>query len=130
MDVCIIKEDRVVMIDGEGINFDFDLPSNVWAIQWNGLTGEIEFNDGTANQEINDFVEFQYLVDAHATEKSRLAGVATQEALDAEAAMTYSEKRKEEYDSLNQFEMQFDDQRDGTTTWVDAINAIKAKFPK
>jgi glyoxylate carboligase len=42
----------------------------------------------------------------------------------------YAEKRKEEYDSLNQFEMQFDDQRDGTTTWVDAINAIKAKFPK
>jgi outer membrane cobalamin receptor len=42
----------------------------------------------------------------------------------------YTEKRKEEYDSLNQFEMQFDDQRDGTTTWVDAINAIKAKFPK
>jgi len=42
----------------------------------------------------------------------------------------YAEKRKAEYAQLNQFEMQFDDQRDGTTTWVDAINAIKAKFPK
>jgi hypothetical protein len=43
---------------------------------------------------------------------------------------TYSESRKREYDRLNQFEMQFDDQRDGTTTWVDAINDIKDRFPK
>jgi len=42
----------------------------------------------------------------------------------------YQRDRKAEYDRLNQFEMQFDDQRDGTTTWVDAINAIKKKFPK
>lgn len=42
----------------------------------------------------------------------------------------YARKRKAEYDQLNQFEMQFDDKRDGTTTWVDAINAIKAKYPK
>ncbi len=42
----------------------------------------------------------------------------------------YARKRKAEYDQLNQFELQFDDQRDGTTTWVDAINAIKAKYPK
>lgn len=42
----------------------------------------------------------------------------------------YARLRKAEYDKLNQFEMQFNDQRDGTTTWVDAINAIKAKFPK
>ena len=43
---------------------------------------------------------------------------------------TYSQKRKEEYDQLNQYEMMFDDQRDGTTTWVDTINEIKAKYPK
>lgn len=47
-----------------------------------------------------------------------------------EDTRTYSEKRKEEYDKLNQFEMQFNDQRDGTTTWVDAINDIKARYPK
>ena len=45
-------------------------------------------------------------------------------------AQEYARKRKAEYDKLNQFEMQFDDQRDGTTTWVDTINAIKAKYPK
>ncbi len=42
----------------------------------------------------------------------------------------YQRDRKVEYDKLNQFEMQFDDQRDGTTTWVDAINGIKDKYPK
>ena len=46
------------------------------------------------------------------------------------ADMTYADKRKTEYDQLNQFEMQFDDQRDGTATWVDAINTIKDKHPK
>ena len=42
----------------------------------------------------------------------------------------YARNRKAEYDKLNQFEMQFDDQLNGTTTWVDAINDIKAKYPK
>jgi hypothetical protein len=42
----------------------------------------------------------------------------------------YQRDRKVEYNKLNQFEMQFDDQRDGTTTWVDAINGIKDKYPK
>ena len=45
-------------------------------------------------------------------------------------AVAYKGLRKAEYDKLNQYEMQFDDQRDGTTTWVDAINAIKAAHPK
>ena len=43
---------------------------------------------------------------------------------------TWLENRQEEYAKLNQFEMQFDDQRDSTTTWVDAVNAIKSQFPK
>jgi hypothetical protein len=43
---------------------------------------------------------------------------------------SYQNPRKAEYDLLNQFEMQFDDQLNGTTTWVDAINEIKARYPK
>lgn len=45
-------------------------------------------------------------------------------------AKEYARLRKAEYDKLNQYEMMFDDQVNGTTTWVDAINAIKAKYPK
>ena len=42
----------------------------------------------------------------------------------------YARDRATEYAALNQFEMQFDDQQNNTTTWVDAINDIKARFPK
>ena len=45
-------------------------------------------------------------------------------------ALEYARIRKAEYDALNQFEMQFDDELNDTTTWKDAINAIKAKYPK
>ena len=62
----------------------------------------------------------------------------TQSEIDAEVirlqaeydSQEYARNRKAEYDQLNQFEMQFDDQLNGTTTWVDAINAIKQEFPK
>ena len=57
-----------------------------------------------------------------ATELTRL-----QAAYDAQA---YARSRKAAYDLLNQFEMQFDDADNGTTTWIDAINAIKQEFPK
>jgi hypothetical protein len=43
---------------------------------------------------------------------------------------TYSRSRKIEYSKLNQDEMRFDDLINGTTTWVDSIKAIKAKYPK
>ena len=45
-------------------------------------------------------------------------------------SQAYARSRKQEYDKLPQFEMQFDDQQNNTTTWVDAINDIKARFPK
>ena len=57
-----------------------------------------------------------------ATEQTRL-----QAEHDSQA---YARNRKAEYDQLNQFEMQFDDDRDGTTTWVDTINEIKGRHPK
>ena len=51
--------------------------------------------------------------------------------IDAEYdSQEYARNRKAEYDKLNQFEMQYDDQQNGTTTWVDAINDIKARYPK
>jgi hypothetical protein len=43
---------------------------------------------------------------------------------------TYAEKRKAKYDLLNQDEMRYDDLVNSTTTWPDAIAAIKAEFPK
>ena len=44
--------------------------------------------------------------------------------------LNYARIRKAEYDLLNQDEMRFDDIVNGTTTWVDAIKAIKDANPK
>lgn len=45
-------------------------------------------------------------------------------------ATQYQRDRTKEYAKLNQFAMQFDDAMNGTTTWIDAVNEIKAKYPK
>ena len=45
-------------------------------------------------------------------------------------AQEYARNRKLEYDALNQFEMQYDDKVNSTTTWDDAIEDIKTKYPK
>jgi len=42
----------------------------------------------------------------------------------------YARSRKAAYDLLNQDEMRYDDLTNTTTTWPDAIAAIKAEFPK
>ena len=44
--------------------------------------------------------------------------------------LAYSRARKAKYDLLNQDEMRYDDLINSTTTWQDAIAAIKAEFPK
>ena len=45
-------------------------------------------------------------------------------------AIAWKGERIAAYAALNQFEMQYDDQEDSTTTWVDAIAAIKVAHPK
>ena len=45
-------------------------------------------------------------------------------------SLEYARLRKAEYDKLNQDEMRFDDLVNGTTTWQDAIQAVKDAHPK
>ncbi len=45
-------------------------------------------------------------------------------------ANQYQRDRAVEYAKLNQYELQFNDLENNTTTWQDAINGIKAKYPK
>ena len=45
-------------------------------------------------------------------------------------ATEYQRLRKAEYDKLNQFELMFDDKINGTNTWQEAIDEIKARYPK
>ena len=55
------------------------------------------------------------------------AEVLWQAAYDGQA---YARARKAKYDLLNQDEMRYDDTKNSTTTWVDAIDAIKVAHPK
>ena len=45
-------------------------------------------------------------------------------------SQAYARERKARYDLLNQDELRFDDLINGTTTWQDAILAIKQEIPK
>jgi len=46
-------------------------------------------------------------------------------------ACPYNEKRKVTYKSIEeQLDMQYWDKVNGTTTWQDHINEVKAKYPK
>ena len=72
------------------------------------------------------------LVDGDAV-KGNLIPIDTAEVnrLEAEFVATqYSRDRKAKYDLLNQDEMRYDDTKNSTTTWVDAIDAIKVAHPK
>ena len=62
------------------------------------------------------------LLSVDTTEMERMAAEWT--------ATQYSRDRKDKYDKLNQDEMRYDDVKNSTTTWVDAIDAIKVAHPK
>ena len=44
--VQIVKEDKVIVVDGVARNAEYTFPSNLWAIQWDGSTGHAEWTDG------------------------------------------------------------------------------------
>ena len=81
----------------------------------------ISIDDSTGAFDVNGdaVVINQSLVDAEVT---RLQAVYD--------SQLYARTRKAKYDLLNQDEMRYDDVKNSTTTWVDAIDAIKAAHPK
>ena len=54
--VSIVAEDKTVTKDGTAcpdLSLSW-LPSNVWAVHWDGSKGEVEYNDGTPNLAISE----------------------------------------------------------------------------
>jgi hypothetical protein len=131
MELRVVTEDRVMTIDGKGLTFDFELDTNIGAIQWDGSAGEVEYNDATPNLPITDFSDYQYLVDAHAVEKQRVADVESQAEVDRLAAMTYADKRALEYpDSLDYLDGIVKGDQAQIDTYIAACQAVKDKYPK
>tara|TARA_B100000927_G_scaffold288788_1_gene284106 strand:- start:12507 stop:12911 length:405 start_codon:yes stop_codon:yes gene_type:complete len=117
-----------LIIDGEQVDSsNYGIASNIHAIQWEGSKGTIEYNDGTANEDITDISSFDFET-KHTTEKKVNADAEAKAEADRIANMTYKDKRKEEYPAI---EDQLDDiYHNGIDGWKATIKVIKDKYPK
>jgi|TARA_R110000796_G_scaffold64446_2_gene149335 hypothetical protein len=136
--LTIIKDDGFVKVDGYGIQpIDCSsLAANIHAIQFDGTNGHVEYNDGTNNEAITSISAYSAITDLWTSTK------ATVDAEESEAATaqtnleaTYGWKRQ--YDETtkyatigDQLDQQYKDAVNGTTTWKDAITAVKSAHPK
>lgn len=89
MRLIIIPQDKFISVDGQGLlNIEQDLswiPSNIHAVQWYNTWGEIEYNDGSPNQRIEELGIFQQAIEDHNNEVQRI----TEESAETEAARDY-----------------------------------------
>jgi hypothetical protein len=117
-----------LIINGEQVDSsNYGIDSNIHAIQWEGSLGEIEYNDGTPNATIKDISSFDFEA-KHTTEKKAIADANAKAEADKISKMTYADKRKLEYPSI---EDQLDDiYHNGIDGWKTTIKAVKDKYPK
>lgn len=47
--VTVVPADRLVIVDGEALLFDFPAPEGLHALQWSGESGHTEWTDGRPN---------------------------------------------------------------------------------
>ncbi len=69
--VTVVAEDRRMIVNGEVLEFDFSLDPLIWAIQWDGSKGHIEYRDGRMPKMIDDSEEITPYLDAFFREKER-----------------------------------------------------------
>ena len=93
-----------------------------------GFTPEVDFKLQDDSNGSGAYIKEWLSSDAQPTDSA--IETADTEAQAAYDALEYSRTRKAKYDLLNQDEMRYDDVKNSTTTWVDAIDAIKAAHPK
>tara|TARA_R110002153_G_scaffold116496_1_gene260178 strand:- start:240 stop:662 length:423 start_codon:yes stop_codon:yes gene_type:complete len=136
--LTIVKDDSWVAVDGVGIEpIDCSsLASNIHAIQFDGTNGEVQYNDGTANLAITAISDYSVITDLW-TSANTAINTANANALTAFNTLkeTYGYKRQNDattkYASIgDQLDQQYKDAVNGTTTWKDAIAAVKAAHPK
>ena len=93
--VTVVPADRLIIVDGEALRFDFPAPVNLRALQWDGAlrTGHVEFTDDY-NQSLDATLYAEEVAPFAALHKAEKARLST-EAETAEAA------RFAEYNSEN-----------------------------
>jgi GDP-D-mannose dehydratase len=133
MKISIIKEDSFVVIDDVAYN-DLDISavgSSIHAIQFDTTTnkGHIEYNNGTANEDITSISAYQSIVDAHIAQKAtKDAEVTTLASNQTALAATYGWKREQEYPSIEECIHAILD--DDLTALQVLRQAVKDKYPK
>lgn len=71
--LTVVVPDNKIIKDGKHLEMMVNAPENVRAIQWDGLNGHIEYNDGSANEKITQKSDVQAYIDAFDNEITRLA---------------------------------------------------------
>jgi len=133
MKVSIIPSDKTIIVDGQALTFDYDIDPTIHALQWDGDSGEIEYNDdGIANEQFTDSTLVDTLVSAYEDEVERLeaeaqatAQAVVDEAEALEAAKTYADHRRARYDD----ELPMGDQFDAILKGFDQLRLAGQDLP-
>lgn len=104
MRLTIIPSDKAIGINGEFIsNIGEDLswvPSDIHAVQWYDTWGEIEYNDGSPNEKIEELGIFSQASETFENEKVRLENERLAEEAALEAARDYWAELRSKRDQL------------------------------
>jgi len=96
MRLTIIPIDKKINIDGENLSpIQQDLswiPENIHAVQWYDTHGEIEFNDGSLNQIIDELGIYEQAIVTFHEEKQRLENERIVAEIAFEESRDYSEE--------------------------------------
>ena len=93
MRLTIVPSDKTICIDGQGIlGIQQDLswiPTNIHALQWYDTYGEIEYNNGSPNEKIEELGIYQQAVIDYQNEIQRLENEKIAQEAAFEAARDY-----------------------------------------
>lgn len=130
--LTIIPDDKIVVVDDIVVVFDFEIDSDIHAVQWNGTEGHIEYKSGKQPLILSDIDDYQSYVSLHAEEKIKHDQANIQAEQDEQnKTPLYIRNRQEEYGEYGeQLDMIFWDRKNGTETWQNHIDTVKNKYPK
>ena len=113
MQLSVVFVDKIITIDNISVIFEderkliFDSlveelgHSNFWAIQWNGSSGEIEYNDGKSNTFFEDESLLLPYVNLHNEEINLITNESVKDLLDQDPVIFAKERRKTKFARWN-----------------------------
>lgn len=130
--LTIIPDDKLIIVDGDNLVCNFNIDSDIHAVQWNGTTGHIEYKSGKEAKILSNINDYDSFFNLHSEEKVKQEQEIIQtEQDDIEKTPLYQRNRLTEYNSFSeQLDMIYWDKKNGTNIWESHIDVIKNKYPK